>query len=53
MKDLKQEGISNVFSEASRRTIKEMGKIEFFELGETVSFVHTRFQRRDSLLIVW
>ena len=36
MKDLKQEGISNVFSEASRRTIKEMGNIEFFELGETV-----------------
>ena len=35
-KDLKQEGVSNVFSEASRRAIKDMGNIELYELGETV-----------------
>ena len=35
-KDLKQEGVSNVFSEASKRAIKEMGNIELYELGETV-----------------
>ena len=34
-KDLKQEG-SNVFSEASKRAIKDMGNIELYELGETV-----------------
>ena len=28
MNDLKQDGISNVFSEASRRKIKDMGNIE-------------------------
>ena len=36
IKDLKQEGVSNVFSEASKRAIKEMGNIELYELGETV-----------------
>ena len=34
--DLEKKGTSSTFSEASRRTIKEMGSIEFFELGETV-----------------
>ena len=34
--DLNQDGFSNVFSEASRRKIKEMGNIELYELGETV-----------------
>ena len=33
---LGKKGFSSVFSEASRRTIKEMDNIEFFELGETV-----------------
>ena len=36
MNDLKQEGVSNVFSEASKRAIKEMDNIELYELGETV-----------------
>ena len=36
MNDLKQDGLSNVFSEASRLEIKEMGNIELYELGETV-----------------
>ena len=35
-KDLKQEGVSNVFSEASKRAVKEMCTIELYELGETV-----------------
>ena len=33
--DLEKKGISNTFSEASRRTIKDMGNIELYELGET------------------
>ena len=32
--DLEKKGTSNVFSEASRRTLKELGNIELFELGE-------------------
>ena len=32
--DLRKKDISSTFSEASRRTIKELGNIEFFELGE-------------------
>ena len=34
--DLGKKGIFNIFSEASKRTIKERDDIEFFELGETV-----------------
>ena len=34
--DLGKKGFFNIFSEASRRTIKERDDIEFFELGETV-----------------
>ena len=36
IKALKQEGVSNVFSEESKRKLKEMGNIELYELGETV-----------------
>ena len=36
IKDLKQEGVSNVFSEESKRKLKEMGNIELYELSETV-----------------
>ena len=36
MNDLKQDGISSVFSEAPRPKIKEMGNVEENELGETV-----------------
>ena len=36
MNDLKRNGVSNEFSEASRRTIEEMGNIELHQLGETV-----------------
>ena len=36
MNDLKQDGTSNEFSEASRGKIKEMGNTELYELGETV-----------------
>ena len=32
--DLAKKGTSNVFSEASSRTIQELGNIELFELGE-------------------
>ena len=32
----RKKGKSNAFSEAPRRTIKEMGNIELYELGETV-----------------
>ena len=38
--DLAKEGTSNVFSEASRRTIKELGNVELFELGEISKTVH-------------
>ena len=33
--DLEEKGFSNTFSEASRRTFKEMGNIESYEGGET------------------
>ena len=36
IKDLKQKGVSNVFSEESKRKLKEMGNIELYELSETV-----------------
>ena len=36
IKDLKKECLSNVFSEESKRKLKEMGNIELYELGETV-----------------
>ena len=32
--DLEKKGTSNMFSEASRRTIKELGNVELYELGE-------------------
>ena len=34
IRDLKQEVVSNVFSEESKRKLKEMGNIELYELGE-------------------
>ena len=36
IKDLKQEGVTNVFSIESKRNLKEMGNIELYELSETV-----------------
>ena len=36
IKDLKQEGVSNVFSEESKRKLKEMSNIELYEHSETV-----------------
>ena len=36
IKDLKHQGVSNVFSEESKRKLKEMGNIELYELGESV-----------------
>ena len=36
MNDLKKDGISSEFSEASRRKLKEMGNFELYELGEKV-----------------
>ena len=36
IKELKQEGVSNVFSEESKRKLKEMGNIELYELSATV-----------------
>ena len=36
VKDLNQEGVSSVFSEESKRKLKEMGNIELYELSETV-----------------
>ena len=36
IKDLKQEGVSSVFSEESKRKLEEMGNIDLFELSETV-----------------
>ena len=36
IKDLNQEGVSDVFSEESKRKLKEMGNIELYELSETV-----------------
>ena len=51
IKDLKQEGGSNVFSEDSKRKLKQMGNIELYALSETVrSYLLEAFQRRDSLL---
>ena len=35
IKDLRQEGVSNLFSEESKRKLKEMGNIELYELSET------------------
>ena len=37
VKDLKRAGVSNVFSEESKRKLKEMGSIELYELSETVT----------------
>ena len=34
--DLKQEGVSNVFSEESKRKLKKIGNIELYEFGVTV-----------------
>ena len=54
--DSEKKGISNTFSEASRRTIKELGNIEFFELRDfqnsSMPTVLEVFQRRNSLLLV-
>ena len=36
IKNLKQEGVSNVFSEESKRKLNEMGNIELYEISETV-----------------
>ena len=36
MKHFKQEDVSNVFSEESKRKLKEMDNIELYELSETV-----------------
>ena len=36
IKDLKQEGVTNVFSIESKRNLKEMGNIELYERSETV-----------------
>ena len=36
IEDLKQEGVSNAFSEAAKRKLKEMGNNELYELSETV-----------------
>ena len=36
IKDLEQDGVSNVFREESKRKLKEMGNIELHELCETV-----------------
>ena len=36
IKDLKQEDVSNAFSEESKRKLKEMGNIDLYELSETV-----------------
>ena len=36
IKDLQQEGVSNVFSEESQRKMKDVGNIELYELSETV-----------------
>ena len=36
IKDLKHQGVSNVFSEESNRKLREMGNIELYELFETV-----------------
>ena len=40
IKDLKQEGVSNVFSEESKRKLKEMGHIELYEQSEAVRTTH-------------
>ena len=39
-KDLKQEGVSNVFSEESKRKLKKMGNIELAKQSEQLSVVH-------------
>ena len=36
IKDLKSEVVSNVFSEESKRKLKEMGNVELYELGVSV-----------------
>ena len=36
IKDLKPEVVSNVFSEESKRKLKEMGNVELYELGVSV-----------------
>ena len=53
--DLKKKGTSNVFSEASRRTIKEQGFFELYELKEmsktcSVHNVHEISKRRNEFL---
>ena len=58
MNDLKQDGISNVFSGESRRLIKENGNIELNELGGTTREIQypscwTFSQKRNSLLLTW
>ena len=56
-KELKQEGVFNVFSEASKRAINELGNIELARTwrnsqNNSVSYMLATF-RRDSLLLVW
>ena len=46
LQDGYRKGVSNVFSEESKRKLKMMGNIELCELSET----HEAFRRRDNLL---
>ena len=45
--DLGKKGITNTFSEASRRTIKELGNIELHELGEISKTVQCPWNLSD------
>ena len=49
--DVVKKGISNTFSEASRRTIKELGSIALYELGEISKTVPELFKRRNILCL--
>ena len=56
--DLGKKGTFNMFSEVSRRTIKESGNIELFELGEISKTVQcptcpAYSKRRNILLHMW
>ena len=49
--DVVKKGICNTFSEASRRTIKELGSIALYELGEISKTVPGIFKRRNILCL--
>ena len=57
--DLGKKGVSSTFSEASRRTIKELGNIELDELGEISKTVQCpsclKYSKEGTvyLLLVW